>query len=272
MASKSNLTYAARAKLHPHPVVKKLFETAEAKQSNLIISADMTNSKDLLELADLLGPYIAVFKTHIDLISDFSPSLVTSLKALSIKHNFMVFEDRKFVDIGATVQKQYHGGALRISEFAHVVNCSILAGEGIVQALSETMTDENFEYKEDRGLLLLAEMTTKGSMAVGGYTESCVNIARKYPDAVIGFVAMRALTEVLPATSSEEDFVVFTTGVNRLAKEDKLGQQYQTPKDAITRGSDFVIAGRGIYAAEDPVESAKAYQREAWEAYLDRTK
>jgi orotidine-5'-phosphate decarboxylase len=219
-----------------------------------------------------LGPYIAVFKTHIDIVADFDDNTVDGLKTLAEKHNFLIFEDRKFVDIGNTVQMQYHGGALRISEWAHLVNASILAGEGIVQALSQTYTAETFPYHGSRGLLLLAEMTTKGSLATGEYTKLSVDIARKNPAFVVGFVATQVLSSI-PASSSaadEEDFVVFTTGVNRKSAGDSLGQQYQTPAAAVSRGADFIIAGRGIYAASDPVESVKLYQKEGWEAYLER--
>ena len=194
------------------------------------------------------------------------------MKQLSVKHNFLLFEDRKFVDIGYTVQQQYHEGALRISEWAHIVNASILAGEGIVEALAKTVQAEKFPYKGDRALLILAEMTTKGSLATGEYTKSSIEIARKHKEFAIGFVATRSLesVETESGITENEDFVVFTTGVNRSSKGDKLGQQYQTPTSAIKRGADFIIAGRGIYAAEDPVASVKLYQEEGWEAYLER--
>jgi len=214
-----------------------------------------------------------VIKTHIDILSDFSDATITGLKELAAKHNFLIFEDRKFIDIGNTVQKQYHGGALRISEWAHIVNCSILPGEGIVEALAQTASAPDFPYGPDRGLLILAEMTSKGSLATGEYTSRSVDYARKYRDFVVGFVSTRALTDVRSENSSpaeDEDFVVFTTGVNLSSKGDKLGQQYQTPQSAIARGADFIIAGRGIYAAPDPVEAVKRYQQEAWEAYLAR--
>jgi len=122
---------------------------------------------------------------HIDLVVDFGDVTVAGLKDLSAKHNFLIFEDRKFIDIGHTVQQQYHGGALRISEWAHFVNASILAGEGIVRALTQTAHAENFPYAGERALLLLAEMTTAGSLATGGYTESSIKTAKRNKNFVV---------------------------------------------------------------------------------------
>ncbi|KAF4842974.1 Orotidine 5'-phosphate decarboxylase [Colletotrichum siamense] len=262
-------SYNRRALEHPHPVARRLFDIAESKKSNLIISADLTTTDSLLQCADTLGPYIAVFKTHIDIVSDFSDKTVQGLKSLAKKHNFMVFEDRKLVDIGNTVKKQYHGGVLRLSEWADIVNLSILGGEGIINALDQTITSSEFPYKGQRALLLLAEMTSEGSLATGTYTEKCKSLVSKYPGSVIGFVATQSLTA--PSLGAE-DFLVFTTGINMSQSGDQLGQQYQTPASAVERGSDFVIAGRGIYASEDPVKAAERYRKDGWDAYIKRSK
>lgn len=64
-----------------------------------------------------------------------------------------------------------------------------------------------------------------------------------------------------------KDFVVFTMDVNSMQAGDALEQQYKTPIVAIKGGLDFIIVGRGIYAAEDCVEAAKRYQAEGWAAY-----
>jgi hypothetical protein len=45
-------SFAARAKAHPHPLVRRLFSIIESKKSNLAISADLTTSKELIQLAD----------------------------------------------------------------------------------------------------------------------------------------------------------------------------------------------------------------------------
>jgi len=211
-----------------------------------------------------LGPHIAIFKTHIDLVKDFGPETVSGLRALAVKHDFLFFEDRKFVDIGNTVKMQYRG-ALKIVEWAHFVNASILAGEGTVQGLKEV--GESDEFGGMRGLLILAEMSTKGTLATGAYTSLSVEIAKRYSDFVVGFVANGALPE---AMESENDFLIFTTGVNRAEAGDALGQQYQTPEGAVGRGSDVIIVGRGIYGQDDPVAAAKVYQKEGWQAYERR--
>ena len=215
---------------------------------------------------------MAALKTHVDLLKDFSDDTVQGLKSLSSKHNFMIFEDRKFVDIGNTVQMQYHGGALRICEFAHIVNVSVLAGEGVIEALSQVVVQPDFPYPDQRAFIILADMTSKGSLATGAYTQKSVELARLHNDAIIGFIARKSLTNIeakVPAKSGE-DFIIFTTGINQSSRGDKLGQQYQTPTEAIQGGADFIIAGRGVYTSDNPVETAESYRKEGWEAYLER--
>lgn len=175
------------------------------------------------------------------------------------------------MDIGSTVQKQYHGGALRISEWADIVNLSVLPGDGIVDALAQVIADPAFPYRSQRGFLILAEMTSKGSLATGNYTHLSIDLARRNPEAVMGFVALRSFNDEVKDKAENEDFVVFTTGINLATAGDSLGQQYKTPSSAVQKGADFIIAGRGIYAAEDPVEAAKNYRDAGWKAYEERT-
>ena len=157
---------------------------------------------------------------------------------------------------------------MQIHSWAHIVNAAVLAGPGIIDALAQSITKA--ESKEERGILILAEMTSKGSLATGEYTRASVEIARKHREQVFGFVATQQLGEfggeVQPA--EDEDFVVFTTGISIESKGDALGQQYQSPARAVGRGADFLIVGRGIYTGSDPVASAEAYRKAGWDAYL----
>jgi hypothetical protein len=52
MTSRSTLPYHVRAAEHENRLVKELFRIAETKKTNLVLSADLTTSEELLRVAD----------------------------------------------------------------------------------------------------------------------------------------------------------------------------------------------------------------------------
>ncbi|KAJ7129546.1 orotidine-5'-monophosphate decarboxylase [Mycena epipterygia] len=279
-------TYAQRALHHKNPAAKLLLEIIDRKNTNLAVSVDVASAKDFLKIIDVVGPFVCLIKaiilfcrplplTHIDIIEDFSPSLITDLQALSAKHDFVIFEDRKFADIGNTVALQYSSGVHRIASWSHITNAHPVPGPSIITGLSSV------GLPLGRGLLLLAEMSTKGSLASGSYTEAAVQMARAHRDFVIGFIAQRRMDGVgadANEMAAEEDFLILTPGVGLDTKGDGMGQQYRTPREVVLEsGCDVIIVGRGIYG-KDPtlvdsiIVQAKRYRDEGWAAYLTRTK
>ncbi|KAH9844232.1 Orotidine 5'-phosphate decarboxylase domain-containing protein [Rhodofomes roseus] len=263
MPSVQKQTYAQRASKHANPAAKALLETIERKKSNLCVSVDVTKQADFLRIIDVVGPYICLVKTHIDVVEDFEPSLIDRLKELSMKHDFLIFEDRKFADIGNTVALQYSSGVYRISSWSHITNAHPVPGPGIVTGLASV------GQPLGRGLLLLAEMSTKGNLATGAYTAQAVEIARAHRDFVIGFIAMRRMSE-----DNDEDFLILTPGVGLDSKGDAMGQQYRTPREVVFEsGCDVIIVGRGIYGKggdEEVKAQAERYRKEGWAAYEER--
>ena len=158
---------------------------------------------------------------------------------------------------------QYSSGVYKIASWAHITNAHTVPGEGVIAGLKKV------GQPLGRGLLLLAEMSSAGSLAKGDYTTATLEMARKNQDFVMGFIAQRKMSE-----RDDEDFLVLTPGVQLEAKGDSLGQQYRTPADVIGRdGCDVIIVGRGIYGEPDKIaETAQRYQKAGWEAYLERCK
>ncbi|KAI8375691.1 orotidine-5'-monophosphate decarboxylase [Choanephora cucurbitarum] len=254
-------TYSERAKQHPNACARSLFELMERKQSNLSVAVDVTTKKELLSIADSVGPYVCVLKTHIDIVEDFDADLVEQLQKLAKKHDFLIFEDRKFADIGNTVKHQYGKGIYKIASWSHITNAHTVPGEGIIKGLAEV------GLPLGRGLLLLAEMSSQGALTKGSYTTESVEMARRNKDFVFGFIAQHKMNQF-----DDEDFVVMSPGVGLDVKGDGLGQQYRTPHQVIVEsGGDVIIVGRGIYGQPDQVEAqAQRYRQAGWDAYLER--
>ncbi|KAJ3069960.1 orotidine 5'-phosphate decarboxylase [Podochytrium sp. JEL0797] len=226
------LSYAQRGAKHPNATAQKLFALMESKQTNLCASVDVTTEAELLRIANSLGPYI----------------------------------DRKFADIGNTVKLQYSSGVHRIADWSHITNAHIVPGEGIIKDLAEV------GLPKGRCLLLLAEMSSKGSMATGEYTLEALRMARRNREFCVGFIGQRRLEALIPSEDGvEDDFIYMTPGVGLVSKSDALGQQYRTPREVVLEcGCDVIIVGRGIYGSGEVVENAKVYQKAGWDAYLER--
>ncbi|WP_300690435.1 orotidine-5'-phosphate decarboxylase [Chryseobacterium sp.] len=242
-------SYEQKLQNTQHSVSKKLLETALAKKSNLIASADVTTTQELLDLAEKVGPHIIALKTHIDIISDFDyEKTITPLKEIAAKHQFLLMEDRKFADIGNTQELQFTSGVFKITDWADFVTSQVIGGF------------ESLDCFSNVGVVAIVGMSSKGALTTANYREEALKVALSHPN-VIGGVSQNKIPEEL---------LLFTPGVNLADSGDGKGQQYNTPEHVFkTLHTDFIIVGRGIYKSDNPELSAVTYKNEGWNAYIN---
>ena len=245
---KKRPSYETKLANAEHSVAKKLLEISIEKKSNLIVSADVITSQELLDLAEKVGPHIVALKTHIDIITDFDPdTTILPLKDLATKYNFMLMEDRKFADIGNTQELQFSYGIYKISNWADFVTSHVIGGYEALDCFLNV------------GVVAILGMSSKGTLTDKNYQEEALKVAQSHPN-VIGGVSQKQLPEEL---------LLFTPGINMGDSGDGKGQQYNTPEHAFKNlQSDFMIVGRGIYKAEDAEKAALNYKIAGWNSYL----
>ena len=246
---KKRLSYEQKLEKTEHTVSKKLLEIALEKKSNLIASADVITTQELLNFAEKVGPHIVALKTHIDIITDFDyDKTILPLKEISAKYNFLLMEDRKFADIGNTQELQFSYGIYKISNWADFVTSQVIGGY------------ESLDCFRNVGVVAILSMSSKGTLTDQHYFEEAQKVAISHPN-VIGGVSQKQISE---------EILLFTPGVNLDDKGDGKGQQYNTPQHVFKNlHTDFMIVGRGIYKAENTEKSALNYKMKGWEAYLE---
>ena len=264
----STLTYKARASLCKNTFASRLLHLMAEKRTNLCLSADVTTTGQLLQLARQCGPHICLLKTHMDIIDDYTADTVAQLRAIANECHFLLFEDRKYADIGSTVSAQYHSGVFRISAWADLINAHLLPGEAIIDGLSTqppASTSSDSAYASS-GLLLIAQMSSAGNLITPDYTAACVAAAEKHSSRIAGFIAQQRLTDA-------PHLLTMTPGVQRVSGgTDTLGQQYNSVEQCVERGADVLIVGRGIYGKSggEVENEARWYRGAGWAAYLKR--
>ena len=247
-----------------NPLTQKLLNKMKEKKSNLVLSLDVTTQKEFFEMLDKVGGEIVMLKTHVDIIDDYDENFIPKLQEYAKRQNFLIFEDRKFADIGNTVRHQFRNGVYKIADWAEYITVHMVAGEMILKGL--------FEGIEGHGGFVLARMSSKGNLLNETYTRKCFEAAKKNPQWVAGFIGhgnsvedIRRFKAKFPGSE-----LLMMPGVKKEAGSDAMGQQYITIEDAIGGGADCIIVGRGILQAEDSFEEAKLYRERAWKAYDKR--
>jgi len=244
-----------------NPLTKKIITTIREKKSNLVISLDVDNQREFFQILKRVADEIVMVKTHVDILNDFDDSFVNKLVNLAKEKRFLIFEDRKFADIGNTVRKQFLEGIYKIADWVDFITVHSLPGEGILSGLFDG-TDRQCSA------FMLAAMSAKGNLISDTYTRTTIQMGKSHSKWVSGYIGFAKTVEDLQKlkTKIPEDMLLLMPGVNLESKGDAMGQQYVTVESAVKGGADLIIVGRGIIASDKPAEKAALYRKEGWKA------
>jgi len=224
---------------------QKILEIINYKKSNLIASIDFTEPDQIIKLIETIGNYVCGIKLHLDMI-DFTrcdgEKFMRNMLALKTKHNIFVIEDRKYADIPMITGLQVD----QLPYFIDIVTVHGITGELIIEELN----------RHNIGILLIHKLSSQDNLIDTLYSKKIESILDKYYDTsnIIGVISQEKISD---------QYLTFSPGINLDTTTDNIGQTYKKPGNH----GDLFIVGRGIYTAEDPLDSVKKYHNMCWKYY-----
>lgn len=225
--------------------------------SPIIVALDYPSAPAALNLAQRLSPQLCRVKVGKELFTSSGPALVDKLQQLG----FDVFLDLKFHDIPNTV-----AGAVRAAAALGVwmVNVHASGGRRMMESAAEAIAAFT-ERPILLGVTVLTSMSDEDLQELG-YSETSqqrvLRLARLAADSGLDGVVCSALEAKALRQHCGPAFCLVTPGI-RLAGDDAADQRrVVTPAQALALGSDFLVIGRSITAASDPLAALQRVHEE----------
>ena len=220
---------------------------------DVIIACDMPDRESVLSFLDRFGGEQPWVKIGMELFYAEGPEIVREIK----RRGFHIFLDLKLCDIPNTVR-----GAMRSLRGlgADIINLHAFGTADMMRAAIEGLTDEHGERKTKLIAVTILTSTSEETLhrevlIERPLAEACIAYAENAKAAGLDGVVCSPLESPVIHERCGEGFLTVTPGV-RFAGGEKGDQvRVTTPARARELGSDYIVMGRPITGAADPVEA-----------------
>ncbi len=225
-------------------------------KDKLIVALDVDSPRQALALVNTLRDLVGMFKIGSQLFTEAGPKIVSEI-ASSGKG---VFLDLKFHDIPNTVScAAVAATRLGVSIF----NVHASGGREMMRrtadAVSEVAINEGLKRPSIIAVTVLTsfDATMLSEVGIGSEPEAQVRRLSLLAEAsgMDGVVASPQEVTVVRSTVMSSGFLIVTPGVRPAGALLNDQKRVMTPAQAIRTGADYIVVGRPITSAKDPVES-----------------
>ena len=223
----------------------------------IIVALDCPDAKEALALAGRLEPALCRVKVGIELYSAAGPALVEQLH----KAGFSVFLDLKFHDIPNTV-----AGACAAAAGLGVwmINVHALGGRTMMEAARVALANAQMRPK----IVAVTLLTSMGAndmaeIGLGGSPQTAVlALARLSQASGLDGVVCSAQEAAALRRQCGKNFLLVTPGIRPASASPDDQNRIATPREAIAGGADYLVIGRPITRARDPLAALRAVDAE----------
>jgi orotidine-5'-phosphate decarboxylase len=225
--------------------------------NRIIVALDYSNAVDAGTLVNRLSPSRCKLKVGKELFTSAGPEFVNGV----VDKGFDVFLDLKFHDIPNTVARACTAAA---ELGVWMVNVHTLGGRGMLQAAREAILKSSHQPLLI-GVTVLTSMADSDLSEVGingGVAHSVQRLAMLANSCGLDGVVCSALEASQIRAFTSPTFKLVTPGI-RLADSSANDQKrITTPAWAVQNGSDYLVIGRPITQASDPMQVIERIEQE----------
>ena len=240
-------------------------------KDRIIFALDVSTIKEAEGLVRLLKDNVGMFKIGLQLFVGEGPKVIDAV--LSQSSQAKVFLDMKFHDIPETVR-----GALKSANMHGVEFVTVHCDEG--KGLLKTAVESTGGKTNILGVTVLTSLSKDDLVDIGIGPElrdpKKLVLHRARIAKAAGCYGIVCSGEEVRAVKEEfgDSLVVVTPGIRLAGDAIKNDDQKRivTPYQAIYDGADYIVVGRPIRTAADPVGAADAIAKEIEQALKDRKK
>ncbi|MCW8127091.1 orotidine-5'-phosphate decarboxylase [Microbulbifer halophilus] len=219
--------------------------------SPIIVALDYDNTDAALAMADQLDPALCRVKVGKELFTAAGPELVRALVA----RGFEVFLDLKFHDIPNTVARAVAAAA---GLGVWMVNVHASGGARMMEAAARALQP----YGDDRPLLIgvtVLTSTAPEELAATGVSRSLEEqvafLAGQVKDCGLDGVVCSAREAPILRRQCGAGFSLVTPGIRPAGAATDDQRRIVTPAQALEWGADYLVIGRPITAAGEPMKA-----------------
>lgn len=240
----------------------------------VIVALDVPEAEAALRLASQLAPVVGAFKIGSELFTSAGPDIVRKIRATGGP----VFLDLKFHDIPNTVAK-----AVASAVWLDVQMLTVHTSGGLEmmraaeEAAQKTARQSGRNAPLVLGVTVLTSMDSDNLREIGVHSDVERPAGSKVAQKVVGIpvagqvgrlaglavkaglrglvcspLEIAALRQILPSSVQ-----LVTPGIRTGAEKADDQKRTLTPKEAMTAGANWLVIGRPIYAAKDPLAAAE---------------
>lgn len=220
----------------------------------LIVALDVDTLDTAKKLVDILYPAVKLFKIGSQLFTAYGPEAVRMVR----EKGGRVFLDLKFHDIPQTVCNASSSASTLRAGSAGVFMMTVHTAGGVemMKAAVRGAADKAKELRIERPLIIGVTVLTsdqQGAETEKVVVERAVSAQKAGLDGVVCSVHEAAAVR----KACGRKFIIVTPGIRAQAETAGDQKRIATVEEAVKAGSDYLVIGRPIVQAADPLKAAQ---------------